>query len=82
MRELIVGYRDDPDLQSLIDTIQSDVSISFCNILCKIYSNNFLLSYWNAVVLMVLMIGNLICISIVPVRHFSGAVFHSPVAYQ
>ena len=28
LMELIVGYRDDPDLQNLIDTIQSDVSIN------------------------------------------------------
>ena len=27
MAELIVGYRDDPDLQNLIDTIQADVSV-------------------------------------------------------
>ena len=29
MAELIIGYRDDPDLQNLIDTIQSDVSTYF-----------------------------------------------------
>ena len=55
LMELIVGYRDDPDLQNLIDTIQSDVSINLesrdviCMVILKFCKIHGFLNFSNGV---------------------------------